>query len=158
MSGVHVPEALLERFVLGDLEEPVAIEVARHVDACSRCATRAAVLEPLAAAFASIDDPPVPEDLVPAVLAAVQREARPGPEPAIAAGLLALALVALVVGGAPGDLFVGTITALQALVTAGRILLGQLATISTISLAAASLALVACAWLARSLELQRRSA
>ena len=73
----HVPEDLLAAFVEGEMGEQLAIHIAEHIDACPRCATRAAGLEPLAAAFAAVEDPVTPEDLVSAVLAeAVERNVR----------------------------------------------------------------------------------
>jgi len=70
----HVPPDLLADFVDGDVGEHVAVHIAEHIDGCPRCATQAAALEPLAPAFASMDDPPVPTDLADAVLAAALRE------------------------------------------------------------------------------------
>jgi len=73
----HVPHDLLIAFVEGDVGEHVAVHIAEHIDTCPACATRAASLEPLGPAFASMDDPPVPADLVDAVLAEFHTEERP---------------------------------------------------------------------------------
>ena len=59
---MHVHDDLLRRFVDGALDDEVAASVAIHLDSCSRCATRAATLEPLALAFAAVDDPVAPAD------------------------------------------------------------------------------------------------
>lgn len=74
MTG-HVPEELLSDFVQGEVTEQVAIHVAEHLDACSHCATRAAVLEPLASAFAAIDDPILPVGLVDRIVVAANGDA-----------------------------------------------------------------------------------
>ena len=58
----HLPDELLIRFVEGDLDERDAVEAALHIDDCPHCAARAARLEPLAVAFASITEPPLPMD------------------------------------------------------------------------------------------------
>ncbi len=89
----HVPNDLLHAFVKGDVEEQLAIHVAEHFDSCPHCATRAATLEPLASAFASCDDPLVPEHLATAVLEELARQphGRAVPEVAVGAVLLVLA-------------------------------------------------------------------
>lgn len=158
MSGTHVPDALLERFAQGDVEEGVAVAIAQHLDVCGRCATRAATLDPLAIAFASVDDPPVPSDLAEDVLAALREIPAPRPEPAIAAGLMALAFLALLASGDPAMIVVGLARLLRALAVASGVLLEQLAHFAPHTTALAAILLIASAWLARSLELQRRSA
>lgn len=88
----HVPEDLLLSFVEGDVDEPVAAHIAEHLDGCPACATRAASLEPLAAAFAAIADPAPPPHLVAAILARVDEPERlPVAEIAVGAGLLGTA-------------------------------------------------------------------
>jgi anti-sigma factor RsiW len=89
----HVPNDLLHAFVEGDVEEQLAIHIAEHLDQCPHCATRSATLEPLASAFASCDDPVVPEHLATAVLEELARQphGRAVPEVAVGAGLLVLA-------------------------------------------------------------------
>jgi anti-sigma factor RsiW len=92
---MHVHDDLLRRFVDGALDDEVAASVAIHLDACSRCATRAATLEPLALAFAAVDDPIVPADLPHNILAAIHAPPVPLVEPTLGAELaLALALAA----------------------------------------------------------------
>jgi anti-sigma factor RsiW len=93
----HVPEDLLAAFIAGEVGEHVAIHIAEHLDECPSCGTRAAGMEPLAAAFAAVDDPIPPEDLAQAVLNALERpDAMPVLEIAMGASLLAAAaLVAL---------------------------------------------------------------
>lgn len=156
--SVHVPEPLLERFALGDVDERVAVEIARHLDTCSRCATMAAALDPMQAAFASLDDPELPDGLIGDILQAVELRPRAAPEPGIAAGLIALALVLLVAGGAPTDLIVGAARVARALETVSRVLLEMVVGIAPYATVLAAVLLAASAWLARSIELQRRSA
>lgn len=158
MSGAHFAEARLRAFALGELDEREAVEIALHIDGCGRCAARAAVLEPLAAAFASVDDPELPAGLVADVLAAAPTRRGLGPEPAIAAGLLALAFLLLVAGHAPTGLLVDLARTLEALGTTARVLLELLAAFAPWFTVLATVLLAACIWLARTLELQRRSA
>ncbi len=87
----HVPDDLLAAFVEGDVGEQLAVHIAGHLDDCPACSARAAGLEPLHAAFAALPDPPVPADLVPAVLEAA---ARPEPMPWVEAGVSAALLLA----------------------------------------------------------------
>lgn len=88
----HVPHDLLDAFVEGDVSEHVAVHIAEHLDRCPGCATLAASLEPLHPAFASMDDPPIPEDMVRAVLDAVNAdEPAPFVELAVGGTLLACA-------------------------------------------------------------------
>lgn len=67
----HPPESLIKRFAEGELSESLAVDLAMHLDECPACATQAATLEPLALAFASSDDPELPEDLMGEILEAV---------------------------------------------------------------------------------------
>lgn len=76
--GPCIDEPTLAAFVDGDLGEHLAVHVALHLDACPGCAARAVGADPLARAFASVDDPPLPDDLVAAALAEVDR---PAPAP-----------------------------------------------------------------------------
>lgn len=93
----HVPDDLLQAFVDADVGEQLAVHIAEHIDFCPACATRAAGLEPLAAAFAAIRDPVPPPALVASVLARLDEPERlPLPEIAIGVSLL-LSAVALVV-------------------------------------------------------------
>jgi len=94
----HLPDDILRNFVLGDVGEQLAVHIATHLDDCPACATRAAGMEPLAAVFASIQDPLPPEGLAAAVLASADapRPARPLLEVAVGAGLLASGLLLFV--------------------------------------------------------------
>ena len=90
----HVPEDLLQAFVEGDVGEQLSVHIAQHVDDCPSCATRAAGLEPLAAAFAAVEDPVCPEGLTEAVLTQfAQPERVPFLEIVVGASLLAAAAV-----------------------------------------------------------------
>lgn len=103
----HVPDDLLAAFVDGEVEERVAVHIAEHLDTCPACATRAATMEPLAAAFAAIDDPVVPPDLVSAVLAAAEEPERgPSTELVIGGTLMAAAALLTLLGGGALDAFV----------------------------------------------------
>lgn len=158
MNDSHVPDPLIDRFVEGDLDEALAVQIAEHLDACPRCANRAISREPLSAFFASVDDPPVPSGLVADVLASLERPARAGPEPAIAAGLLGGALLMLLIGGSPGSLAVFVVKVVLALSAAVPALSkAGLALVPFVPLLAA-FALLCSTLLARSLELSRRSA
>lgn len=92
--SAHVPDELLYDFVDGDVGEQLAIHIASHLDACASCAARAHNADPLAIAFASMDDPEVPDDLVAAVLAAAERPGRaPWTEVAVGSSMLAAAAI-----------------------------------------------------------------
>jgi hypothetical protein len=60
----HPSELVLQRFAQADLGEHLAAHVAEHLDACPRCANLVRSADPLARMFASVDDPPVPDDLL----------------------------------------------------------------------------------------------
>ena len=66
----HVPDDLLAAFVDGEVSEQLAVHIAEHLDDCPACSAQAVALEPLAAAFAAVEDPRVPADLVASILAA----------------------------------------------------------------------------------------
>ena len=125
MSPLHPPRQELEAFVLGSLDEAEAVRLAHHLDACPRCATEAATLEPLAAALAAVDDPLPP----PALLEALVQEARSpqglGPEPAIAAGLLGLGTLLLFLAGGPAQTLAGIGATSRALVTLAEAVVAQ---------------------------------
>lgn len=72
--SAHVPDDLLASFVDGGMDEGLAIHVAEHLDACPMCASRAACMEPLAAVFARVEDPPVPVGLTASILAAAEAD------------------------------------------------------------------------------------
>ena len=98
----HVPQDLLAAFVEGDVGEHLAEHIADHLDSCPRCATVAASLEPLSAAFAALDDPEPPADLVAAVLdAAAEPDPVPVTELVLGGALLAAAAVVASVLGNP---------------------------------------------------------
>jgi anti-sigma factor RsiW len=88
----HVPEDLLQAFVEGEVGEQLAVHIAEHVDGCPACATRAAGLEPLAAAFAAVLDPVVPSGLSQGIFARLEEPERlPVLEVGVGAGLLGCA-------------------------------------------------------------------
>ena len=101
MSG-HVPEDLLLAFIEGEVDDRVACAIAEHLDDCALCGTRAATMEPLAAAFASMEDPPTPFDLVEAALAELEQPERgPGVEVGVGVSLIFVAAVLALVGSDP---------------------------------------------------------
>ena len=102
MNPVHVSESLLRAFVAGDLDDDAGVRVALHLDECPACATRAATSEPLAHAFATVPDPPTPQDLVPRVLAEASRAPRTlSPEVLVGTSLLTGAALLAVLTEAP---------------------------------------------------------
>jgi anti-sigma factor RsiW len=155
MSRPHVPQPLLEQFVEGTVDEKVAVAVALHLDACPACSTRAASLEPLAAAFAAVDDPGVPVGLVEQIGRALRESDRPGPEPLLAGLFLALAAIAFLVGGSPGDVWSQAATLWSALRTVTGALFGESLLLAPMWFVSAAIALAAAVLFARSLERQR---
>ena len=125
MSQHHPPHDRLEAFVLGDLAQEEAIELALHLDSCAACATCAATLDPLAAAFAAVDDPVPPPALLEALVAQARAPARLGPEPAIAAALLGAGTLLLFVAGGPAQTLAGIGATSRALVTVVEAVVAQ---------------------------------
>jgi predicted anti-sigma-YlaC factor YlaD len=116
----HVPDDLLKAFVAGDVDEPKAVEIAEHLDCCDSCCALAADLDPLAAAFAAVQDPEPPPGLVEEVLAAYHRPQRtPVLEIVLGGGLLAAAASLMVVFGDPVQAAVRVGVLVDALGTAG---------------------------------------
>ena len=98
----HVPNDLLTAFVEGDVGEQLAVHIAEHLDECPGCLNVAAGMEPLNAAFAAMDDPEVPADLVARVLAQADApESLPLTELGISAVLLSTAGLVAVLFGKP---------------------------------------------------------
>lgn len=118
MTWTHPPDALLDLFVEGQIDEHRAVAVAIHIDGCPECAARAIAIDPLAPAFAAASEPVVPPDLAGAILTRASAPRHAGPEPAIAAGLLAAAGLVMVIGGDPGGLAIRGAAALSAVFTA----------------------------------------
>ena len=156
MSRQHVPDALMLQFVEGDVDDSVAVAVALHLDACPACATRAAALEPLAAVFAASEDPRVPVGLVESIAVAVRSAERPGPEPALAAALMGLALCLLLLGGAPTEILASSATMLSASFTVVRTLIAESGAFAPVWLVSATVATGAAFVVARNLEQARR--
>lgn len=161
MPWLHVPDALLGRFVAGDLHSDLhsddAMAVANHLDDCAICQARVAALDPLAQAFASVDDPVTPPQLMAQVVehALGQHQPTDTTIPAVGAGLAVAAMAVLVLTGAPGELLGG----LQALGSAfGAVLRAveiPVAVITPIWAAAAMFTFAAAAVATRRLELGR---
>ena len=150
----HVPNDLLSDFVAGELADDVAVAVAEHLDRCAHCATRAAHLEPLAAAFASVDDPVVPAELAPAILRVVQAPpSTPRREVAVgvvllvaAAGLAATSMDPSTVAQDAGGLLSAAQVVARNLVAAFQ---PQVATLAATAVSTAVAAAGAAWWLAR---------
>ena len=128
----HVPEDLLTAFVEGDMGEQLAIHIAEHLDACPACATRAATMEPLAAAFAAMEDPVVPDDLAAAILDEfVRPEPVPVTEIALGFALLGAAAAVAATMGSPLGMAIEFGVVLDALATLGGGLITGLGAAST---------------------------
>jgi len=98
----HIGETQLRGFVAGTLREDLAVEIAEHLDECAACSSRASVLDPLSAVFATVRDPRPPADLVAKILVRLERPDRvPVREIAIGAALLASAVGVAVASGSP---------------------------------------------------------
>ena len=154
----HPSDSHLGRFVQGDLGEADAVAVALHLDDCPRCATRAAGFDPMASAFASCDDPLVPDGLISDVLeatadiplgVAVQTpEAPPVRVPVgellAAAGLLSAAGMLFLVLGEPTALAADAALAASAGITAANLVSCELATSMWVLMPMAALAFLLC--------------
>jgi hypothetical protein len=66
----HHPEDRLRAFAAGELGDHLAALVAEHIDTCPRCANVVHLHDPLARAFACVDDLAPPADLAERILAA----------------------------------------------------------------------------------------
>lgn len=158
----HIGDDLMRRFIQGSLDEQVSVAVARHIDDCPRCAARAAVDEPLAMAFAAVEDPRTPPGLADDILTALDEQRLPAAatvEMAAAAVLLTAAALVLALGGDPAGLAAEAATAMSALATGASVLIAQLylAPVGWSALAAA-LGFGICAWLARQMGAWSRGA
>jgi anti-sigma factor RsiW len=92
----HIPPLLLTQFLAGDLEEPAAVALAKHLDACPQCALAATAAEPLRSAFASTVDPELPSGLEEAIQAAALQKSDSTESPENAFASTALFLLAAV--------------------------------------------------------------
>jgi hypothetical protein len=88
------------------LNAPVSEEVALHIDDCATCSNRAIALDPLASAFAAIEEPAIPQALNDRLRFALTYAPPAQPEWIAAGGvaLLAAAAVLLTVLGDPSGL------------------------------------------------------
>ena len=117
----HVPEDLLQAFVDGEVGEQLAVHIAEHVDGCPSCATRAAGLEPLAAAFAAVLDPVPPSGLPQTILKRLEEPERlPVLEVGVGAGLLGCAAFLALGLESPLALAAELVVVLNALLTLAR--------------------------------------
>jgi len=143
-------------FVEGALTEDVAVSVALHLDGCPACATHVASMDPLAAAFAAVDDPPVPSALLEALHIEARTPARRGPEPMIAAALLGVGTILLLMAGGPAQTVAGMATVFRALLTVGEVVASQGGAVLLVAWAAtAAMLLTAAVTAARSMDLRR---
>ncbi|MCB9759386.1 MAG: hypothetical protein H6739_06060 [Alphaproteobacteria bacterium] len=153
----HITDDLLRRFVEGYLDEPVAVAVAEHLDGCPLCCTRAAAAEPLSQAFAAVDDPVCPPDLVDDILAALEAPTPERPLPRaelLAASALLSAAALLLFGlGDPAGLLAELALGMSATATALGVVFERMnAAAPWILVVAAAGVCAACAWLASQLE------
>jgi anti-sigma factor RsiW len=117
MSKLHPNDGFLQSFAEGILDDNEAVAVAIHIDDCARCRSHVAALDPLTAAFLSVDDPEVPA----ALMADLRRAPPPlahkssSPEPAIAALLMGSSLAVMLLLGRPQDLLGTSLEARTAL-------------------------------------------
>lgn len=118
----HVGDDVLRRFVDGDMDDNLATEVALHLDECPECANRANLVDPLASAFAAVEDPPLPLELASRVEQALAQVSSPvarRPDvlsPVLGGVLFAAAAVLLWLGGDPFPLVRETFTGLWGVV------------------------------------------
>ncbi len=151
--SAHISPEMVARFTRGSLDERTAVEIARHIDSCSRCANQAALADPLSQAFASLDDPQIPGDLADDILLALQYdtpERAPAPEILASASLLLAAGLVMALGGDPAGLVSEVAAASLACITGASVILAQIvaAPIWWSALAAAT-GFVVCLGLAR---------
>ena len=150
----HVPDDLLMSFVEGDISEELAIHIGLHLDGCPQCSARAVNMDPLATAFASIDDPIPPPDLAEHVILALNAPPRSSHVEFWLGGTLlaAAALLSVMVGDPIGSfidigVFVSAVGTASQHLTQGLLsssvalsfscllaLLGSLATVRSMSL------------------------
>lgn len=146
----HVPDDLLASFVDGEVGEQLAVHIAEHLDDCPACATRAAGLEPLGAAFAAIDDPVPPPELAREVLERVAEPERlPVLEIGVGAALLVSAAALATLLESPLGMAVELGVVLHGLATLTRALAAGLGASSLLLTVATFLALAGCAITAR---------
>ena len=154
MPWLHVPEAMLARFVSGELDEDQAVQVALHVDDCPACRARAAAAEPLQAAFAAAVEVEPPAALMEAIVAQAATSSRGADTttPVVVAGLAAAAVAVLVLAGAPGEVLAGLGGLASAFGAVLRAVELPVAAITPIWLAAAMFTFAAATMTARRLE------
>lgn len=146
----HVPDDLLGSFVEGEVGEQLAIHIAEHLDLCPACSTRAAGMEPLGLAFAAVEDPIPPLDLVQAVLDEVAEPERlPLAEIGVGAGLLVAATLLTISVENPLGMAVEVGVVLHAFPNIASALAAGLGASSGLLTVATFLALLGCAFTAR---------
>ena len=146
----HVPEDLLSSFVEGDVSEQLAIHIAEHLDVCPACNAHATMLEPLASAFAAVEDPLPPEDLAAAALLEASQPARVvRTELWVGPALLAAAAAIVLVAGDPLALAVKVGVLAEAVSAVGGALGATLSATPIALLVSAVAALVGCMLAAR---------
>jgi anti-sigma factor RsiW len=157
----HLSEELLHRFIEGDLGEAEAVETALHIDDCPLCASRAARAEPLAAAFAAMPDPPLPEGFEREVLDLVERpeQAPARPQvPWLGIGMILSAAMLMMLGGEPTALLWKLAAAVRGISVGVAVVLQHLPSPATVLTLAATLALGCSLTAVRLLGLNREPA
>ncbi len=136
--SAHVSKELLREFVLGEVSEQTAVQVALHIDACPACSAVAVSLEPLAAAFAAVEDPELPPGFFAAVLEEAARPAAtPMLEVAVGAALLFASVVIVALFGSPVAMAADFGVVMHALAGLGRglsIVLGSSTTATLVTI------------------------
>ena len=154
MPWLHVPDAMLSRFVAGELDDDSAGQVALHLDDCPHCRARVEVADPVHALLAAAPVPEAPPALIHAV---VQRARRPAvgadtTTPVLVVGLAAAAAAVFVLAGAPGELAAGLASVWAAMGAVLRAVELPVAVITPVWLAAAVLVFAAAAVTARRID------
>ena len=152
MSWQHPSLDELDRFLLGEVPETDAVRIAVHIDECVACASAATAADPLAAAFASVDDPLVPNGLAEDVHEALRRPPTVGPEPAVAGMLLVAAAAVFVALGSPTGMVADGLVAARAIGTALGAVASRLGDPTPYWTIGALMLLIAGTWTARRLE------
>jgi anti-sigma factor RsiW len=157
----HLSEEQLLRFVEGDLDEALAVELALHIDACPLCAARATQADPLAHAFAAMPVPLLPEGFERAVLEVAAEPAfdRAGLHvPWLGVALILCAGLLMMLGGEPTALLWKLAAAARGIGIAAVVLLGLLPSPAIVLTAFAAIALGGSLTTFRLLGLSRESA
>ncbi|MCK6506387.1 zf-HC2 domain-containing protein, partial [Myxococcota bacterium] len=154
MPWLHVPEAMLTRFLAGELDDEAAGQVGLHLDDCPHCRGRVEAVDPLTRLLASAPVPEVPPALARAVVARARRPdaASDTTTPVVVVGLAAAAIAVFALAGAPGELLSSLASLGSAAAALARAVELPVAFVTPVWLAAAVLTFAAAAVTARRLD------